>query len=50
MDKFEIQLSRHDLVYFPGDEVSGNLLIKTKDRMKINEILLELKGEAIVKW
>lgn len=51
LDKFEITLSRDDkLVYFPGEEVSGNLIVKAKDRLKINSMQLEFKGEAYTYW
>lgn len=50
LDYFEIILSRDNLIYLPGEEVSGNLIIKAKERLKINSVLLEFKGQAYVYW
>ena len=50
LEKFEIILSRENIIYSPGEEVIGNLIIKAKDRVKINSVQLEIKGEASVYW
>lgn len=50
LDNFEIYLSRENGVYLPGEEVSGNLLIRARERQKINAIYLEFKGEGNVSW
>lgn len=50
LEKFEIILSRDNLIHFPGEEVSGNLIIKAKERLKINSLQLEFKGETGTHW
>lgn len=50
LDNFTIHLSRDNEAYFPGEEVSGYLLIKSRERQKINGIVLEFKGETYVHW
>lgn len=50
LDIFIIQFSQENGIYYPGEEVCGNLLIKSRERQKINSILLKFKGEVHVKW
>lgn len=51
IDDYGIELDRANAVYFPGEEVSGNLFIKVKgEPQKINGIEIEFKGEACVYW
>ena len=50
LDYFEIIFSRERLIFFPGEEVSGNLIIKAKERLKINSVLLKFKGESYTYW
>ena len=50
LDNFMIHLSRENGVYFPGEEVCGNLLIKSRERQKINGIMLDFKGEVLAHW
>lgn len=50
LDNFEIHLSRQNGVFYSGEEISGNLLIRSRNRHKINAIYLEFKGEACVDW
>lgn len=46
LDNFVINLTRENAVYFAGEEVRGNLLIKSREQEKLNSIVLEFKGEA----
>lgn len=50
LEYFIIQVNRENAIYFPAEEVSGNVLIKSIQRAKINAILLGIDGEAHVKW
>ena len=50
LDKFEIQLTRGNLIYSPGEEITGNLVIKFSKRQRINEILLKVNGKADIDW
>ena len=43
LEKFEIILSRENLIYSPEEEVSGNLIIKAKDRNSHQCILVRTK-------
>lgn len=43
---FEIQLDRANEIYFPGEEVSGKVLLRTSEKQEINKIQIEFKGEA----
>ena len=48
-DKLEITFNRdNNLIYYPGEEVSGNLIIK--ERLNIYSVLLEFKGETYIYW
>jgi sporulation-control protein spo0M len=43
---FEIQLDRANEIYFPGEEVSGKVLLRTSEKQKINNIQIKFKGET----
>ena len=50
LTNFVITLTRESPVYFSGQEISGNVLLRITERQKINAIYLDFKGEAYVKW
>lgn len=50
LDKFEIQLTRGNLIYAPGEEIIGNLVIKFSKRQRIKEIFLKFNGKAVIDW
>jgi hypothetical protein len=50
IDKFEIQLTRENLIYSLGEEITGNLVIKFSRGQKINKILLKFNGKADIDW
>jgi hypothetical protein len=48
-EKFEIELSRKNGVYFPGEEVTGNVVIKLKEpSTNKTRIFVEFRGETHV--
>ena len=50
VDTFAIHFNNPEFVYFAGQEISGKIIVVLKERKKINEILLELKGRAKTYW
>ena len=47
---FVILLNRENAIYTSGEEVSGKVQLKITERMKINGIFLQFKGDAHVRW
>jgi hypothetical protein len=53
MDKisdFSILLGTNLSVYSPGESVSGKIKIFAKERVKISEINLLIRGDSRVNW
>ncbi|CAL8118036.1 unnamed protein product [Orchesella dallaii] len=48
LEIFEIWLHREE--YFPGEIVTGKLLVVAKDVMKIEGIFIKFEGKATAKW
>lgn len=50
IDNFEIVFDKAYPVFHPGEKVSGNIIIRLSEKIRINFILLEMKGESRVWW
>lgn len=50
LGKFSIELDNLTHVYSPGDRVTGRVYIQNKVATKINKIIVEIKGDALVNW
>lgn len=50
LDKFEIHFTFGNTIYYPGEEITGNLVIRLTKRIKINAIFLKFKGKADIYW
>ena len=50
LDKFEIQFTLGNSIYYPGEEITGNLVFRLRKRQKINAIYLKFKGKADIYW
>lgn len=47
---FLVELERTPAIYSPGERVAGKLHVLTDENIMINKIMIELKGEAVVRW
>lgn len=47
---FTIKLKKPDPVYRSGDALAGNVLIRVKERLKINSVKMAITGTARVHW
>ncbi|KAI1728827.1 arrestin domain-containing protein 17 [Ditylenchus destructor] len=50
LERFDIEFNNPEHAYFAGQEVSGKIIIETREDKRINEILLEIKGRAKTYW
>ena len=50
IDYFSIKLQKSDPIYHSGETLVGNVLIRVKERLKINSIKLAITGGARVYW
>ena len=48
MEYFTIELFKQDLIYLPGERVSGYVKLKCNQRIKIKSMIAYFKGEANV--
>lgn len=50
IDCFSIFIDKPDAKYLTGESVSGQVELKTSNKIKINFIKIQLGGEAQVMW
>ena len=48
IDYFDIVFDKQNPIYFPGEFLSGKVILKLSDKLKINSLRLLLKGDAKV--
>jgi hypothetical protein len=50
VELFTINFDKSNTIYAPGETLSGSLLVRASDRLKINLIKIRLYGAASTKW
>lgn len=53
MDKvsvFKIALDKRPSIYLPGDKISGKVIIRVTESVKIENVHVNLIGDAKVHW
>lgn len=50
LKNIEIYFDNNKNVYYPGDILSGNILIETKGELKINALKVYIRGIGKVHW
>lgn len=50
IESFEILLNKPQPIYEPGEQVVGQLLIRSSDKFKIDSLKLLIKGQSEVWW
>ena len=50
IDYFKIVLNKPDHIYFCGEKVTGNVILKINERLKCQGISCRITGKALVYW
>jgi len=50
VEQLRIVIDKKVPIFFPGDYVTGHLLIETSKKLKIDGIKCNYHGSALVKW
>ena len=50
IEDLSINLNKPDAIYFPGEKLSGFVRIRIKERLKINNVNMNIVGFAKVRW
>ncbi len=50
IDYIAIELNKPGQTYTVGEEVAGKLVMKVKERLKVNAIKLRGLGQSVVRW
>jgi hypothetical protein len=50
LKNIEIFFDNNKIVYYPGDNLTGNIVVETRGEMKINALKVYIRGVAKVHW
>ena len=50
IDYLNVMIHKQKPIFFPGEAVDGNLVIRVSERLKINCVVLTIIGKGSVRW